>query len=142
MSANEGSGAAKCPHEEHAGASGAGRGIGRPPGAPPSMSETLMAIQKQLTMQTDRMKNLADKSDVKAISDKVEALRSTVNSNTSDILELRRIRADDKSQTDQRIADLEHKVQLLSESGVGNQTFNKSQFQRDRYNVCRRSLRL
>ena len=78
MSTNTGSGAgaAKRPYEEHAGGSSAGRGVGRPPGAPPtpSMSETLLAIQKQLTMQTDRMKLLADKSDVKAISDKVEAL--------------------------------------------------------------------
>ena len=50
-------------------------------------------------MQTDRMKFLADKSDVKAISDKVEALRSTVSTNTSDIQELRKIQADDKSET-------------------------------------------
>ena len=123
--------AAKRAHEEHAcpSGAGAGRGTGRPGG----VAEVLAVIQRQLAIQTGQMKLLADKTDVRAIADKVDALKTSVDVNTSDIVDVRRAHEDEKVRVDRRLADLELKVQQLSEGNSSSSFFDKNQFQREKY---------
>ena len=88
---SEEGGAAKRHHSDEGFAAG---GVGRggqgqphgPPGPPAKgLAETLAAIQAQLTIQTTRMSQLADKDHVRRIADKVDALSSDVATNSSEI---------------------------------------------------------
>ena len=132
----------KRPHDDLAAGSGAGRGGTRAPGAPPNaLAETLKAIQTQLTLQTAQIGKLADKEDLKGLTNRVSVLSGDVKSNTEDIEEIRRLREEDKSAVDARIEELERRVQRLADGG-GSAPFDKLQFQRDKYQLCRRSLRV
>ena len=87
------------------------------------------------------MKLLADKTDVRAIADKVDTLKASVDVNTLDIVGVKKTQEEEKIRVDRRIADLELTVQQLSE-GNSSSFFDKNQFQREKYNLCTRSLRL
>ena len=79
-------GAFKCPHVEQA---GVGRGAGRPGPPPVSLSDTLAAIQAQLTLQTSQMNKLADKEDVRGLSKKVDSLALEVGGHSAEIEQIK-----------------------------------------------------
>ena len=79
----------------------AGRGSGSnatpppPPGAPStsessSVEAMLRAIQTQMTLQTNRMGQLAEKSDVRSRADKVEGLSAKVTNQGREVEEIKR----------------------------------------------------
>ena len=109
----------KRPHED----AGVGRGSGRPPGVTQnSIAGALAQIQALLAQQTVRMSELADKEDVRGLREKVDSLCTVVDGHTKDISKLQSSQADDCERYEERLEQLEQKVQLLSEAGPT--TFN------------------
>ena len=128
---------------------GVGRGAGRPPGAPPahSIHETLALIQSQLALQTEKMGKLAEKDDIKGLSDRVGAAEDQIVQNKTDIAGLRSDAQADKTAVNDRVSELERRLDLLAQSGSGAlgsgaEAFNKEKYQREKYLTSRRSLRL
>ena len=148
MSGNQsGLGAAKRTYgdDPSTGSCGSGRGSGRPPGTPSSaISDTLAKISAQLANQTAQLKKLADKDDIHCMSKKLDGLVVEVTGHTSEIAAIKNDQQEDWAQYNQRIGELERKVELLAEAsslGLSTSLFNKDLFQRERYQSCRRSLR-
>ena len=131
---------------------GSGSGPPPPPGAnaggggEPSMQEVLKSIQTQLTLQTAQMGRLAVKDDLKFLANKVEGIDAAVAVNSMDISSMKAVQDEDRSVLSAKIADLEQKVQELSEreapTSVYQPSFSKDKFKMEKYALSRRSLRL
>ena len=145
---SEGPGAVKRQHVEagSGAAASAGRGsAARPPGAPPNpIAEVLADIKAQLSQQSAKLEKLADKDDVRGISLRVNELSDMVAGHSDEITKIRTVQDEDRTRMEDRMEELERKVEQLSSAGVPGPSsdFNKERFQRERYQICRRSLRL
>ena len=96
-----------------------------PPGPPGSGSgsgdtvlETLRAIQSQMTLQTARMAELAEKSDVSSLTRKVNGLAASVGAQSADLAGLKQVQDDDRATFNSRIEELESKMQALADCEV------------------------
>ena len=70
----------------------------------------------------------------------MDALTAEVSGHTVEMENIKRTQVEDKERFEERFAELEQKVQQLSEVGPAMASFSTGNFLRD--NTCRRSLRL
>ena len=119
-----------------------------PPQQEASVHDLLRSIQNQMALQTIQMGKLAEKDDLRELTDRVGVLTTDVASHSAELSSIRRVQDEDREAFNEKLEELDQKIKDLSERGAAggpassSSSFLKERHQLENYNMSRRSLRL